>query len=105
MQENENQTVKTEHAGFPWKQVLGLFFSLALTFIALWVAIGLSLPVSVTLAIIIALAIFQAFIQLFMFMHISEGTEPIHQILGICFGLFVTFAVVAGTLWIMYYAL
>lgn len=105
MQENENHTVQTKHAGFPWKQVIGLFVSLVLTFIALWVALGLSLPVTVTLTIIVALAFVQAFIQLFMFMHIIEGTEPLYQIIGICFGMFVTFAVVAGTLWIMYYVL
>lgn len=104
MQENENRAIKQEHRGFPWKQVLGLILSLALTFLALWVVVGLSLPVNVTLTIIVALAIFQAFIQLFMFMHVTEGTEPVHQIIGILFGIFVAFAMVAGTLWILAYA-
>lgn len=101
MHENENQAIKQEHTGFPWKQVVGLILSLGLTFLALWVAIGLSLPVNVTLTIIVALAIFQAFIQLFMFMHVTEGTEPVHQIIGILFGIYVAFAVVAGTIWIL----
>ncbi|GEB77819.1 cytochrome aa3 quinol oxidase subunit IV [Sporolactobacillus inulinus] len=105
MSENQSHTVKRQRYGFPWKQVIGLFLSLALTFLALWIAIGLSLPVNATLTIIVGLAIFQAFIQLFMFMHVTEGTEPVHQLLGILFGLFVTFAVVAGTLWILAYAL
>lgn len=103
MHENENQI--GEHAGFPWKQVIGLLLSLALTFLALWIAVGHLLPVQPTIAIIVALAIFQAFIQLFMFMHVTEGTEPVHQILGIVFGIYVAFAVVGGTLWILAYQL
>ncbi|RYL94080.1 cytochrome aa3 quinol oxidase subunit IV [Sporolactobacillus sp. Y61] len=105
MQENENHAAVNKHAGFPWKQVIGLILSLALTFLALWVAVGLSLPVYMTLTIIVALAILQAFIQLFMFMHVTEGTEPVHQLIGLLFGLFVAFAVVAGTIWILAYAL
>lgn len=100
MSEKENQLA---HAGFPWKQVIGLLLSLALTFLALWVATGLSLPVQLTLAIIVGLAIVQALIQLFMFMHFTEGTEPVHQMLGIAFGVFVTVVIVAFTIWILYY--
>jgi cytochrome aa3 quinol oxidase, subunit IV len=102
MQANENQPTRQEHVGFPWKQVIGLLLSLALTFLALWIAVGLKLPVNVTIAIIVALAIFQAFIQLFMFMHVTEGTEPVHQLISILFGIYVAFAVVAGTIWILY---
>ncbi|MCI1859032.1 MAG: cytochrome aa3 quinol oxidase subunit IV [Sporolactobacillus sp.] len=102
MQENENQAV---HMGFPWKQVIGLLLSLALTFLALWVAIGTTLPLQAIIAIIVSLAVFQAFIQLFMFMHITEGTEPVHQLIGLLFGIYVAFTVVAGTIWILYYAL
>ncbi|MCO7175102.1 cytochrome aa3 quinol oxidase subunit IV [Sporolactobacillus kofuensis] len=105
MSENQNQVMKQEHAGFPWKQVIGLVLSLALTFLALWIAVGLSLPVHVTLTIIVGLAIFQAFIQLFMFMHVTEGTEPVHQVIGILFGIYVAFAVVAGTIWILAYTI
>ncbi|MCQ2009874.1 MAG: cytochrome aa3 quinol oxidase subunit IV [Sporolactobacillus sp.] len=105
MDENQNQMSEQVRAGFPWKQVIGLLLSLALTFIALWIAVGLSLPVHVTLTIIVGLAIFQAFIQLFMFMHVTEGTEPVHQLIGILFGIYVAFAVVGGTLWILAYAL
>lgn len=105
MNENQNQVTKQTRAVFPWKQVIGLFLSLALTFLALWIAVGLSLPVPVTLTIIVGLAIFQAFIQLFLFMHVTEGTEPVHQLIGILFGVYVAFAVVAGTLWILAYAL
>ncbi|MDD9148362.1 cytochrome aa3 quinol oxidase subunit IV [Sporolactobacillus sp. CQH2019] len=105
MHENENQAIKQEQTGFPWKQVIGLILSLALTFLALWVAVGLSLPVQVTLTIIVALAIFQALIQLFMFMHVTEGTEPVHQILGLLFGIFVAFAMVAGSIWILAYVI
>ncbi|WP_332238203.1 cytochrome aa3 quinol oxidase subunit IV [Sporolactobacillus sp. KGMB 08714] len=105
MHENENQAIKQEQTGFPWKQVIGLILSLALTFLALWVAVGLSLPVHVTLTIIVALAIFQALIQLFMFMHVTEGTEPVHQILGLLFGIFVAFAMVAGSIWILAYVI
>ncbi|TGA97961.1 cytochrome aa3 quinol oxidase subunit IV [Sporolactobacillus shoreae] len=103
MQENENQPVSRDHAGFPWKQVIGLLLSLVLTFLALWIAVGHLLPVQPTIAIIVALAIFQAFIQLFMFMHVTEGTEPVHQLIGILFGIYVAFAVVGGTIWILYY--
>ncbi|SFG90004.1 cytochrome aa3 quinol oxidase subunit IV [Sporolactobacillus nakayamae] len=105
MNENQNQVTKQTHAAFPWKQVIGLFMSLALTFFALWIAVGLSLPVPVTITIIVGLAIVQAFIQLFMFMHVTEGTEPVHQLIGILFGIYVAFVVVAGTLWILAYAL
>lgn len=105
MRENENQAVQSEHTAFPWKQVLGLLLSLALTFLALWVVLGLSLSVHATLTIIVGLAILQALIQLFMFMHFTEGTEPVHQMIGIAFGLFVTAMVVVLTLWILYYAL
>ncbi|RYM02903.1 cytochrome aa3 quinol oxidase subunit IV [Sporolactobacillus sp. THM7-7] len=105
MKEYKNTAVKPEPKGFPWKQVVGLFLSLALTFLALWVALGLSLPVPITLTVIVGLAIIQALIQLFMFMHFTEGTDPSHQMMGIAFGLFVAFAMVAGTLWIMAFML
>ncbi|RYL95047.1 cytochrome aa3 quinol oxidase subunit IV [Sporolactobacillus sp. THM7-4] len=105
MQEHKNTAVESEPAGFPWKQVIGLILSLALTFLALWIAVGLSLPVHVTLTLIVGLAVIQALIQLFMFMHVLEGTDTSHQILGLIFGIFVAFAMVAGTLWIMYFTL
>lgn len=105
MAENEQVNISHAHRGFPWKHVIGLILSLALTIIALWVAVYMTLPVAATLAIIVILALMQALIQLFMFMHLSEATAPWIQITGIIFGVFTAFAVVAGSIWIMWFTL
>lgn len=82
-----------------------MILSLALTIIAWWVALVLTLPLMVTLTIIVSLACIQAFIQLFMFMHFTEAVAPWIQIVGMVFGVFTAFAVVAGSIWIMWYSL
>ncbi|WKB35704.1 cytochrome aa3 quinol oxidase subunit IV [Terrilactibacillus sp. S3-3] len=105
MQENGHVNISQAHRGFPWKHVIGLILSLALTMIALWVAVYMTLPGLVTLTIIVVLALLQALIQLFMFMHLSEATAPWIQNVGIIFGVFTAFAVVAGSIWIMWFTL
>lgn len=105
MQENEQVNMNRTHRGFPWKHVIGLILSLALTIIALWIAVYMTLPVYTTLTLIVILAVMQALIQLFMFMHLSEATKPWIQIVGMIFGVFTAFAVVAGSIWIMWYTL
>ncbi|WKB35707.1 cytochrome aa3 quinol oxidase subunit IV [Terrilactibacillus sp. S3-3] len=105
MQENGHVNISQAHQGFPWKSVIGLILSLALTILALSFAVYLSLPATVTLTIIVVFAILQALIQLFMFMHLSEATVPWIQNVGIIFGVFTAFAVVGGSIWIMWFTL
>lgn len=102
---NEHANISQAHQGFPWKHVIGLILSLALTVLALWFAIYMTLSVTVTLTIIVIFAVLQAMIQLFMFMHLSEATKPWIQIVGMIFGVFTAFAVVGGSIWIMWFTL
>lgn len=105
MQDNGHVNMNQAHQGFPWKHVIGLILSLALTVLALWVAVYMALPVTATLTIIVILAIMQALVQLFMFMHIGEATAPWIQIVGMVFGIFTAIAVVGGSIWIMWFTL
>ncbi len=93
------------HHGFPWKHVIGLILSLALTFMALWIVMADTFSTTFVMTSIVILAVFQVFVQLFMFMHITESKNKWYQISGIFLGFFIAFAVVAGSLWIMYYTL
>lgn len=102
---NENVENQSGHEGFPWKHVIGLILSLALTLLALWIVVSLSFSTTFTIVAILFLAICQVFIQLLMFMHLTESSGALYQITGIVFGFFVAITVVAGSLWIMSYSL
>ncbi|TCP20862.1 cytochrome aa3 quinol oxidase subunit 4 [Scopulibacillus darangshiensis] len=102
---NENVEQHNAHGGFPWKHVIGLILSLALTLIALWIVVSYSFSTTFTLASIIILAIFQALIQLLFFMHLNESKSRVWQIIAIGFGFFTAATVVVGSLWIMAYSL
>ncbi|MBM7646679.1 cytochrome aa3-600 menaquinol oxidase subunit 4 [Scopulibacillus daqui] len=104
MSNEHTQAHASEHTGFPWKHVIGLVLSLILTFAALWCVTSFAFSPALIVTVIVILAVVQAFVQLFMFMHITEGSK-VWQITAIGFGAFIAFCVVAGTLWIMLFAL
>lgn len=100
-----NQKVENHHHGMPWKHIIGLILSLALTFLALWIVVSRAFSNTFTITAIVILAIFQALIQLFFFMHITESDSKWYQIGGIVVAFFIAIAVVAGSLWIMAYTM
>lgn len=87
--------------GFPWKHVWGLILSLVLTAIAFWLALGTHQPPAVVITIIVVLGVGQLLIQLFMFMHFTESDDKPWQVPTIAFALFMAFAIVGGSIWIM----
>ncbi|WLR50778.1 cytochrome aa3 quinol oxidase subunit IV [Bacillus tianshenii] len=91
------------HNHFPWKHVIGFALSIILTLIALWVALYTSLSIKVILTIIVLLAVVQASIQLFMFMHVNETDSGNIQSGMMYFSAFVAFAIVAGSIWVMWF--
>lgn len=93
------------HHGFPWKHVIGLILSLALTFLALWIVVSDAFSVTFVMTSIVILAVFQVLVQLFMFMHITESESKWYQITGIVLGFAFAFFVVAGSIWIMLYTI
>ncbi|MFC7394652.1 cytochrome aa3 quinol oxidase subunit IV [Scopulibacillus cellulosilyticus] len=100
---NEHTHFHAEHTGFPWKHIIGLVISLILTFAALWIVTSNAFSVPFIITAIVILAVIQALVQLFMFMHITEGSKT-WQLTAIIFGAFIAFCVVAGTIWIMLFA-
>lgn len=96
-------TPETDHAGrFPWKNIIGYLTSLILTAGAMWIALTHALSLGGILVIILLLAIVQIFVQLFFFMHVTERHNgPRYHVIGLTLGLIFTFAIVAGSIWIM----
>lgn len=91
---------KTEK-GFPFSHIVGFLLSIALTFLALIVALRTSLSETVVYTIISILAFFQAGLQLFMFMHMSEGSEGWAKIIHTIYAIFMALVVVIGTIFVM----
>ncbi|MDR4196587.1 cytochrome aa3 quinol oxidase subunit IV, partial [Bacillus cereus] len=87
------------HSGYPRSHVFGFIFSLALTFITLYVAFYTTLQLSTGLTTINIMAVAQALLQLIMFMHLKEGEGRV-QILTMIYSFFVATATVGITVWI-----
>lgn len=98
MQENHKFHQET---GFPWKHVVGLFLSLALTAIAFWLALATHQSPAVIITIIVVLGVGQLLVQLYMFMHFTESDEKAWQVPTIYFALFIALTIVGGSIWIM----
>lgn len=88
-------------AGFPWHHVIGFVLSIALTLLALWMVVRHIAGPGVLLALILVLAALQIGVQLFFFMHVTESPGPKYHVLALSLGIVFTFAVVAGSVWIM----
>ena len=89
------------HGRFPWSHVIGYILSLILTILALVMVVNHFARAGALLFVIVVLAIIQIFVQLFFFMHITEKHGPAYHVITLSIGLFFTFAIVAGSLWIM----
>ncbi len=86
---------------FPWHQVFGYVFSMALTAIAFLLVINQMLPVASLVFVVIVLAVVQAAIQFGVFMHLRESRGMAWQMLVLGLGGFIALCVVAGSIWIM----
>lgn len=89
------------HGRFPWSHVIGYIISLVLTLVALLMVVNHAAHGGVLLLVILLLAVIQIFVQLFFFMHITEKHGPAYHVVTLSVGLFFTFAIIAGSLWIM----
>lgn len=87
--------------GFPWRHVVGLILSIALTLIALWLVVNRVMTGGSAMAVILILAMAQIAVQLAFFMHFTESRGPRYHITGLSLALFFTFCIVAGSIWIM----
>ncbi|WDL96284.1 cytochrome o ubiquinol oxidase subunit IV [Alicyclobacillus sp. ALC3] len=88
-------------AGFPWHHVIGFALSIILTLLALWMVQTHIARASGLLALILVVAALQIGIQLFFFMHVTESPGPKYHVIALSLGIIFTFAVVAGSVWIM----
>jgi cytochrome aa3 quinol oxidase subunit IV len=86
---------------FPWAHVIGYVGSILLTVLALWFTLNASLPQGGMITILLVLAVLQILIQLIFFMHITEKNGPAYHSMAIALGFLFTFAVVAGSIWVM----
>jgi cytochrome aa3-600 menaquinol oxidase subunit 4 len=93
-----NNTNKNHH--FPWGHIIGLIFSIALTFLAAGLALYTDLALQTIVILIFILAFLQAAIQLIMFMHIKEG-EGGWQVLKMSSAGFMALVIVYGSYWVM----
>ncbi|MGM7723238.1 cytochrome aa3 quinol oxidase subunit IV [uncultured Metabacillus sp.] len=94
-----NKTSNQHH--FPWSHVIGFLFSIALTFLAVWLGLYTDLPLNTVIIIVFSLAFLQAAIQLFMFMHVSEGASGGWQVGKMISAAFIALVIVVGTVWVM----
>ncbi|WP_175482240.1 cytochrome o ubiquinol oxidase subunit IV [Thermoflavimicrobium dichotomicum] len=90
-----------KYTGFPWGHVIGYMGSILLTLVALWLAVNPPFSQGGIITILLVLAVLQILIQLIFFMHITESRGPAFHTLAIVLGFLFTFAVVAGSIWIM----
>jgi cytochrome aa3 quinol oxidase subunit IV len=92
---------KKEQFGFPWSHVIGYIGSILLTVVALWLAVNAPFSRGGIITILLVLAVLQILIQLIFFMHITENRGPAYHTIAIILGFVFTFAVVAGSIWVM----
>jgi cytochrome o ubiquinol oxidase operon protein cyoD len=100
-QNNEHAEVYSEAHGFPTAHVIGFVISIVMTFAALWLVLSRRLGPAALTASILGLAVLQIAVQLFFFMHINEGPRPRLHVTALALGLFFTFCVIAGSIWVM----
>jgi heme/copper-type cytochrome/quinol oxidase subunit 4 len=75
--------------------------SLVLTFGALGLGVSGLFSFGPAMFLLMVLACLQIAVQLFFFMHFLESDGPKYHIIGLAFGVIFTFAIVAGSIWIM----
>jgi cytochrome aa3 quinol oxidase subunit IV len=97
MKNKEHGSKKT----FPWPHVIGYVGSILLTVLALWFTVNAPFSQGSIITILLMLAVLQILIQLIFFMHITEKRGPAYHSIAIALGFLFTFAVVAGSLWVM----
>jgi cytochrome aa3 quinol oxidase subunit IV len=86
---------------FPWAHVIGYVGSIVLTVLALLFTVKAPFSQGSIITILLVLAVLQILIQLIFFMHITEKRGPAYHSIAIALGFLFTFAVVAGSLWVM----
>ncbi|KUO96338.1 cytochrome o ubiquinol oxidase subunit IV [Ferroacidibacillus organovorans] len=86
---------------FPWNHIVGFVLSIALTLLALWMVQAHVIGFTALVSLILVLAALQIVVQLFLFMHIRDSPGPRYHIVALALGLLFTFAIVAGSIWIM----
>ena len=90
-----------KQSSFPWSHVIGYIGSILLTVVAIWFAVSSPLSMVGTLTILLVFAALQILIQLIFFMHINERRGPAYHTMAISLGFLFTFAVIAGSVWVM----
>jgi cytochrome aa3 quinol oxidase subunit IV len=86
---------------FPWSHVTGYVGSIVLTVLALLFTVKAPFSQGSLITILLGFAILQILIQLIFFMHITEKNGPAYHSIAIALGFLFTFAVVAGSIWVM----
>jgi cytochrome aa3 quinol oxidase subunit IV len=86
---------------FPWSHVIGYIGSIVLTVLALWFTVKAPISQGSLITILLALAVLQILIQFIFFMHITEKRGPAYHSIAIALGFLFTFAVIAGSIWVM----
>ena len=88
-------------SGSLWMYIVGFVISIALTVGALWLVLARQFSTGTLLTIILLLAILQIGVQMFFFMHITDSPRPQFNLWILGLGMFFTFVVIAGSVWIM----
>ncbi|MED0686506.1 cytochrome aa3 quinol oxidase subunit IV [Anoxybacillus ayderensis] len=86
---------------YPVSHVVGFFFSLILTFVAVFVALKMNVSYTIAMWVIGSLAVIQAGLQLFMFMHVTEGEDGKTNVINMAYAVFVAIVIVAGSIWVL----
>lgn len=86
---------------FPWSHVIGFIGSILFTVAAIWFAVHSPFSLIGTMTVLLVLAALQILIQLIFFMHINEKRGPAYHTMAISLGFLFTFAVIAGSIWVM----
>lgn len=86
---------------FPWSHVIGFIGSILFTILAIIFAVYSPLSFVGTITVLLVFAALQILIQLVFFMHINEKRGPAYHTIAISLGFLFTFAVIAGSIWVM----
>lgn len=86
---------------FPWSHVTAYVGSIVLTVLALWFTVKAPVSQGNLITLLLAFAVLQILIQLIFFMHITEKRGPAYHSIAIGLGFLFTFAVIAGSIWVM----
>lgn len=80
---------------------VGLFFSIVLTLVAVYVMLYTGMSLEARTTIIIGFALIQALVQLMMFMHITEGPDGRAIAFKVFFAVLITVIFLVGSYWVM----